>query len=223
MNGLYEKYTRNHASLIGQKFGRLTVCDIDEWGGKKKVKWICLCDCSVFVSVRGETLLNGRTRSCGCLLRKSTATRMTAHGATVGVTRTREFASWINMRSRCNNPNSTGWKRYGKRGIKVCERWNHSFVNFLSDMGPCPEGQEIDRNDNDGDYEPSNCKWSTRKEQMGHTSRSRSVTIAGITKTLSVWCEEHDVSMSNLRHRLKFNWPEHELLQPPNRKRKKHR
>ena len=81
------------------------------------------------------------------------------------------YHSWLSMKQRCTNPNDIGYANYGGRGIKVCDRWLHSFVNFYADMGLRPEGMTLDRKDNDGDYEPDNCKWSTLVEQAANQRR----------------------------------------------------
>lgn len=94
-----------------------------------------------------------------------------------GFSRSKVHGVWISMRQRCTNPNSQGYADYGGRGIKVCERWN-SFLNFLEDMGDRPEGMTLDRINNDGDYEPSNCRWATRLEQ-NHNQRTRKSNTSG--------------------------------------------
>jgi hypothetical protein len=105
------------------------------------------------------------------------------------------------MRTRCNNPNQPGWPNYGGRGITVCERWD-SFENFLVDMGQMPgRGYSIDRIDNDGNYEPGNCRWATRAEQSSNTSRNVLVTHNGITKTLTQWSDDLGLNRGTVRTR----------------------
>lgn len=141
--------------LTGQRFGLLTAREY--LGGK----WMCSCDCGSESMVQTDRLRNGNTKSCGCLKRAVLGLSTVKHGKAG----TRTHRIWKAMRNRCNNPNGPRYRDYGGRGIAVCERWN-DFAKFISDMGEAPEGMSIDRwPNNDGDYEPSNCRWSTAKQQ----------------------------------------------------------
>jgi hypothetical protein len=125
------------------------------------VMWLCRCECGVEREVWDFSLVRGQSLSCGCLHKKLLVRRLTTHA----MTHSREYRIWRSMKQRCHNPKCSSYKYYGARGIKVCERWRNSFVDFYADMGPS-NGLEIDRINNDGNYEPSNCRWATREQQM---------------------------------------------------------
>lgn len=118
-----------------------------------------------------------------------------------GKVRSKTYNSWAGMIQRTQNPKSKMFSYYGGRGISVDERWLQ-FENFLADMGEKPEGTEIERRDNDGDYEPSNCYWATRKQQMRNTSWNRMLTVGDRTQCISAWAEETGIPRSTIMYRL---------------------
>ena len=153
----------NKIDLTGQRFGMLVVLEESKnrSKGNGSVIWLCRCDCGNKILVSAMCLRQDHTRSCGC-------TRGEFHGFNRAGNRYPEYNAWQHMKQRCINSNLPHWKDYGGRGITVCDRWMHSFINFLEDMGEKPEPKtqfSLDRIDNDGNYEPSNCRWATWKEQ----------------------------------------------------------
>lgn len=105
------------------------------------------------------------------------------------------YECWANMKTRCNNPKYEAWYRYGGRGIRVCPRWD-IFENFLADMGPQPDSMTIERIYNDGHYEPSNCRWATRREQALNRSSSKIGTVDGLTMCAKDWAKHMGVSFN---------------------------
>lgn len=194
--------------MIGQKYGRLEVYEeIVEKKykcGQIQKRFICKCDCGKRTVVLGPSLISGNTRSCGCLQREMSSKMNTIHGKS----KTSTHQIWKDIRRRCTNPNREDYKHYGGRGISICKRWN-DFNNFLADMGERPEGLTLERIDNNGNYEPGNCKWATRKEQANNRrwdERNVWIEYQGRKMILAHWSRELGIDRTTLTYRLK-RWP----------------
>lgn len=123
-------------------------------------------------------------------------------------TKSREYNSWTNMKYRCYNPNNPSYDKYGGRGIKVCDRWlgRQGFVNFYKDMGTRPHNTTLDRINNNGDYEPNNCRWADRKTQQNNHRRCREFTVNNITLNVTQWSELTGINKNTLTKRLNKGW-----------------
>ena len=181
--------------ITGHRFGRLVALGMIK---QKPTTWLCQCDCGCVHAVVTGSLRRGFTKSCGCLQKEGLSARRKSHG----MTGTPTYGSWVEMRVRCNNANTPNYHRYGGRGITICDRWQ-KFENFYEDMGEKPsEIHSLDRIDNDGNYEPDNCKWSTPKEQSRNCCTNRLITINGRTECVSFWAEHLNIPR---QHVLKFS------------------
>lgn len=194
----------NRLKLEGQRFGRLTVIERAH-EPKQTPRWRCVCDCGKEKIIIGSSLRNGSTTSCGCLQKERASESSKTHGHTVGRRASLAYESYRGMLKRCTDESNEAYENYGGLGITVCERWLESFENFLADMGEPPTNEHsIDRYpNNDGNYEPGNVRWATRREQMRNTRANRLLTIAGRTQCATDWAKEFHISIDTVYTRLR--------------------
>jgi hypothetical protein len=180
------------------KFGNWTVL------GKAKRGWLCKCKCGTIKAQVGSILHSGRTKGCQVCRRKPHR-------------KSREYAVWNAMKARCYNPNVRGFHNHGGRGIVMCDSWRDSFDAFYDDMGPRPSPRHsIDRINNDGNYEPSNCRWATAKEQGRNLRRNHLLTLGGITRCIMEWSEITGIKHYTIWQRIAvLGWSTEEALNIP--------
>jgi len=183
--------------LSGKRFNKLLVMFKDPHSFGKGIRWVCQCDCGSTVSVRGDELKRGQKYCSNC-----TPKGRPSHG----LSHLREYFIWAQMKQRCDNPDCDAYKNYGARGIIYCDRWN-KFENFFEDMGLRPSKEyTLERKDNNGIYELSNCKWATRKEQARNLRHNRNLEFNGQTKCISEWGEIYGVSHDTIANRIERGW-----------------
>lgn len=198
--------------MPGQRYGRLVVIGPagKDKGSNRSV--LCQCDCGAVKSVRRTQIVLGTTVSCGCYRRDKKSTL--SHGGS----KTRLYRIWVSMRSRCHT-DGTGLPRYGGRGITVCQEWQNSFSAFRSwsEIYGYTDKLSIDRIDNDGNYEPSNCRWANVFQQSNNRSTNRRLTCFGETKTMIEWLRDERCTISDeaMAHRLYHGWSESDAVSLP--------
>lgn len=205
-------------NMIGRAFGRLRVIEEAEniiYGSQKHKRYLCVCKCGSRKIILAGNLHSGATKSCGCLHKERTQERRFKHGHS-GRVKSSTYNSWQQMIRRCNNKTHKQYKNYGGRGIIVCARWlgKRGFENFLKDMGERPSGLTIERIENNGNYEPENCKWASYLEQNRNRRSNRYIEYGGKKMILAQWARELGISGGTLRKRLVLGWPIEKALHP---------
>lgn len=204
-------------SLAGQTFGSMTV--LRRAGTSRKyATWLCCCTCGVEVVVRGDRLRRGLRRTCAVNGHYS----WKIEGGTLEQRYPSEYNSWRRMRERCRAKKGKHYRLYVSRGIKVCDRWEKSFAHFLTDMGCKPTPRHtIDRHpNNNGNYEPANCRWATKSEQGRNTRRSIYVDRDGERMLLVDLVEKLGLKRENIYGRLKLGWSLEDALSIPTGKKR---
>ena len=208
--------------MAGHRFGRLLVIEQAEdkpGSGQNGAFWLVKCDCGspAFVT-HGSHLRRGASRSCGCFnkeMSRATCLARATHGEKRVDVQSKEYLVWTGIIDRCCRESSRAFKNYGGRGIRVCDEWRASYVAFLRDMGRKPTpGHTIDRINNDGNYEPGNCRWATRKEQMQNTRINVFLEHEGRRQTVAQWAEELGINYHTLYNRVQLGWTTERALTP---------
>lgn len=215
------KHAHNFIDLTGKKFGKLTVLGIDyknvyrENSGKKRtiIYWLCQCECGNTTTIRGESLKNGITKSCGCYNKEM----LTKHG----LCDTRIYICWSDIKQRCYNLKNKRYKDYGARGIKMCDEWldeENGFTNFYNwaiENG-YKDNLTIDRIDVNGNYEPSNCRWASNKIQSRNRRNNKMIKYKNKVKCLADWCDELGLRYSIVSNRLNnYHWTIEQAFETP--------
>lgn len=198
--------------MPGERYGRWVIVNEVEFNNAGSRKFICKCDCGTMRAVRLTHLRQGVSKSCGCLGGELSRKRATKHG----YAGTALYACWQDMIKRCINPKHKRYKDWGGRGISICKEWMdiESFVKWAQASG-YKEELLLERIDNDGNYEPSNCRWATMQEQGNNRRDNRFIAYKGETKTLTQWSRKLGLSSSALSERLKRGWTIQKALETP--------
>lgn len=185
--------------MVGETFGSIRVLrEVDPYisqAGHRQRRFECLCECGKVWEAVGSALRRGQT-DCGCKRR-----RTTTHGQAGKGTTTATYRVWAGIIQRCENPKSAAYRHYGGRGITVCERWK-SYENFYADMGRRPAGLTIERDDVNGNYEPSNCRWATAHDQ----SRNKRTNVKVNQEVLVDAADRLGLSNTAISVRLSRGW-----------------
>lgn len=199
--------------LTGRRFGRLIA--VSGFRRGRRIVWSCRCDCGNDHDVIASNLTGGRISSCGCASGRTARKRRAGCSS---ASRNYAYRSWQAMLGRCNDPKMPSYKRYGARGVTVCQRWAESFNDFVADMGERPKGHTLDRIDNAKGYEPGNCRWATHKEQQRNKTTNLVFTYRGVTGALSQICEDFGVAYTMVYQRVaKLGWEIEDAMERPAR------
>jgi hypothetical protein len=194
--------------VVGSQFGKLTIIESDlivEDGNQRALASRCRCECGNILVMRNYVLKRAGTRSCGCTRKHGAARR--------GGQRSRTYSLWQNMITRCKRD-----PRYSH--VSVCDAWLNSYDNFLADMGECSDGLSLDRINNFGNYEPTNCRWTDAKTQSNNRRNNHRITFNGETRTVKGWMELNGLDYSTFYRRISLGWDEVSAAVLPKRSRK---
>lgn len=190
--------------LTGIRFGRYLVLKRAANSRTRITKWLCRCDCGLEKSVAGSALKSGIVVSCGCYIRDQKRTH--------GLSKHPLYSTWYKMMARCFDTNDRAYYRYGGRGISVCKEWATFPAQFFSDIGEKPPGTELDRIDNNGNYEPANCRWATPRQQSNNRRSNRFIKFRGKSKTIMEWERDTGINRRTITQRLDHGWPVARIL-----------
>lgn len=197
--------SRSLSLSVGSTVNKLTLVRIAGKTANKLLIGLFSCECGGHKEIIMRDVKRGRTKSCGCL-------KNVSYASTHGLSGTPEHVVWSGIKQRCNNKNSGKYMYYGGRGISICKEWA-DFSVFLKDMGKRPDKTfSIDRINNNGNYEPSNCVWKSRISQMNNTRGNRVVTVYGVTDTVANFARALEVPSSRIYARLVLGWSEHDAI-----------
>lgn len=188
--------------IVGKKYNNLTIIGVSlAKSSRNRPMLVCKCDCGVIKPIIASRVINGHTKSCGCI----TAVRVSESKTTHGMSNSSAYNTWHGLIQRCYNENNKDYPSYGGRGIMVCDRWKNSFETFLADMGNPPKGTTIDRINNSGNYEPNNCHWATAKIQCNNRRNNTIVSFRGEQYNLCQLATQLNVSRYKLSYWITHN------------------
>lgn len=208
---------KKYDSLIGKKFNSLEILKLDKVNKSGQYYILCKCNCGKIKSFRADRVLNGISKTCGC------QNKNYKYGDHHNLSHkyANLYSMWNTMRHRCKNPQNNKFKDYGKRGISYCSEWD-DFPTFLSwsVSNGYKKGLSLDRIDNNGNYEPKNCRWVTNKEQQRNTRKSHFVVYKNTKKTIAEWCELLELPYKTILYRILHNWGIEKSFETPIKRRK---
>jgi hypothetical protein len=194
-------------SFIGKRQGQIVVLSHFKKGKNNSNYFRCQCDCGRIAEIRVDHFFNDKQTTCGTFHKKY-------ENSVIG---NKIYNTWNRMINRCYNPKSHKYYRYGKRGISVCKDWLNNYDNFYiwCINNGYKEGLSLDRINNDGNYEPSNCRWTTRKQQQRNMCRNRIITYKNQTHCLAEWCERLNLKYETIKSRLNKGWSIERAFEEP--------
>ena len=200
-------------NILGEKFGRWTVIE-EAPPQKRHTMWKCKCECGVVKTVSYSNLVDGISKSCGCLRSEKLSDIKSKHN----MSSNKLYYVYNSMINRCNNPNTPAYHNYGGRGIDVCEEWKNKFESFKkwANNNGYKEGLTLDRINNDGNYSPKNCRFITREKQNYNRRDNVKPVINGEEYRMKDLSEETGIKINTLYKRYKRGWRNEKLIQPVN-------